>query len=844
MKVLYDFTIKNLKTNKKRTIVTIIGIILSCALLFSVGFFASTYRHNLIKEAIRNFGTHHIEYYNQEYSKIDIIKNDYDVKDFLVKMNHIISGTITTDEYTSQVNVSSIDMNYHEILDIIEGRTPENHNEVLISKNYANIHKIKINENISIKKINDEEVEYKVVGIYKSKKTNYDKIIYGIETLFTNFIANEDSLVNVYVTLSSPKDGIAKLNLLTNKLGKPFPDLTFYTGNKDLLVNTTLLALYGESADAGVMAVIYLSIMLISAILSIVCILIIYNSFSISVTERKRQFGILSSIGATPMQILYSVLFEAIIVSIIAVPLSFILSIIGVYLILTVLNILLDGMIVDPLTLSIYPYFILLSLTFILITIFLSALFPAVRASEIYPVEAIRLSKDIKIKRKKIKTNKLIFKLFGIEGSLAYKNMKRQKSKYRITVISIVTSIVLFITAATYINTAIKALKEHYEYYPNYDVYISINSSENQLEFANKIKNIKEVKEAIEYKYQDVYIKLPDEKFIVEEYLEFINFDGIVNERNYTITILLLNDSNYQEYKKRIGLKNDQPILVNYGIYSNWNKITDETKSYAGPVYKESKNLTLTLCNYETSLMQIDIKKMKDCYFELSNFYFTNIRPINSIFPSNIIIIVNEQIYQEIEQKKEKNDMLASSDNNINLELKIKNAKIFDEEFYNLKFEGSCGYSNYKLYNHQQKMQLWAVMFALYSFIAFIALIAITSIINTINTSINLRKIEFAVLKSVGQSPKSFNKMILFESLFLGIKALIYGLIISFGIIYVIMQIADLSYGENKIKIPFPTIPVIICIFVVFIITIITMKYSTNKLKKENIIDTIRNENI
>ncbi len=841
MKNLYNFTIKNLKTNKKRTIVTIIGIVLSCSLLFGVGFFASTYRENLIREIIEYNGSHHIEYRDLKYSKLNIIKNDFDVKDVLTKVKYVKSGRVLGDGHHTNIEISSLDTDYNNILNIIHGSTPKSNNEVIISENYARKQEIKLNDIITVK--NDlDEIKYKVVGIYKSKKeySSYYYSMYDEEKMYTKFWAEEDSLVDVYVTLDSPKHGIAKLNLLTDKLELQFPAIDFSNSNHQVTVNTALLSAYGEIHNAGVVAVLYLSLMLILTILSVVCILIIYNSFSVSVTERKKQFGILSSVGATPMQILYSVLFEAGIVSLIAIPLGFVFSIINVSLTLTVLNKILEDVISNPFTLSVYPYFILLSLTFVIMTIFLSALFPAVRANEITPIEAIKLSKDIKIKRKNVKTNKLISKIFGVEGNIALKNMKRQKKRYRTTVISLVTSIVLFLTASTYLNAAIKSIKATYESYP-YDASLTVSAGENQTEFINKIKNIKEVTDVLEYKFQRFFIKQHDESYFEKGYLNFIKNRYLPGQK--MMIVFLLSDNSYQKYIKEIGLKTEQPIFINFGKYIKLNKDDEIDEKYEGPPYKENPNLSFKFCNYEDYPKN---EKISDCYYELTNLYYTDTTPFNN-YNFYSTLIVNKKIYYELNSKLARPDNVFSNLNNITLELRVKNAKKFDEEVRkifedtpNLKFS----YQNPKLENYKMQMFQIAVMFALYTFSAFIALIAITSVINTINTSINLRKIEFSMLLSVGQSPKSFTKMIRLESLFLGLKSLLYGLTISYGIIYIITEIASLSYGDNKIKIPFPMSSIIICVFAVFIIIFITMKYSTNKIKNENIIETIRKENI
>lgn len=836
MKQLFYLILKHLRTNKKRTIATIIGIILSTSLLFGVGLFFSTYRDNLIKEVTAQIGPHHIEYKNVDYSKLNIINSNLDVGNILTKVKYITNGKITNDQYHTNIEIWGLDTDYHNILNIIEGTIPKNNNEVIISEYLARKHDFKVNDNIII-----NNITYQIVGIYQVKtlSSSYYYSLYEQEIVYSSFEANENSLVDIYVTLESPKHAIAKLTNLTENLGLQLPKLEKnINSNQQVSVNTKLLALYGEFTDAGIYAVLYFSAILILTILSIVCILIISNSFAISISERKKQFGILASIGTTPKQILYSIYVEAGILSLIAIPTGIILSVLSVSFILTILNKILEDIIINQLTLSIYPYYILLSLTFILMTIFLSTLFPAIHASEISPLDAIKLSKDIQSKKQLFKANDLITNLFGIEGSLAYKNMKRQKSKYRITLISLVASIVLFVTTFTYINRGLKSIKSIYDRYP-YDVIITVSEGEKRKEFIDQIKSIKEITDILEYKSQRFFIEKHDQSHFTQGYLDFQRNPYDVGPKS--IVIHLLSDESYQKYLKRIGLKTDQPIFINYGVYIRLDKDGEIEDKYEGPSYKESPNLKFKLCNFEDYPKN---EKIKECYYELTNLYFTNITPFNN-YQFYSTFIVNQQTYNDIMTKIGKTN--NENTNSINLQIKIKNAKKFDEEVRKI-FEKTpnltFSYQNPKLESYKIKTTQLAAMFALYSFAAFVTLIAITSVMNTINTSINLRKTEFAILKSIGQSPESFNKMIMYENIFLGIKALFYGLLASFGVINIIMRITDLSYGEHKIKLPFPTLAIIICIIAIFFISLIITKYSINKLKKENIIETIKNENI
>ena len=132
----------------------------------------------------------------------------------------------------------------------------------------------------------------------------------------------------------------------------------------------------------------------------------------------------------------------------------------------------------------------------------------------------------------------------------------------------------------------------------------------------------------------------------------------------------------------------------------------------------------------------------------------------------------------------------------------------------------------------------------LYGFIAVITLIGVTNIFNTITTNMNLRSKEFAMLKSIGMTKKEFNKMINLESIFYGIKSLIIGITLGLGLSYWIYTIVKDNGATERIKFIFPTYSIIISIVFIMVIVGIIMKYSLNKINKQNIIETIRNDNI
>ena len=122
-----------------------------------------------------------------------------------------------------------------------------------------------------------------------------------------------------------------------------------------------------------------------------------------------------------------------------------------------------------------------------------------------------------------------------------------------------------------------------------------------------------------------------------------------------------------------------------------------------------------------------------------------------------------------------------------------------------------------------------------------ISLIAAANVFNTITTNINLRRREFAMLKSVGMTAKGMNKMMNFECIMYGTKALIYGLPVSAGVTFLIYRAINEGIDTDFF---IPWRAVIIAVLSVFIVVFSTMMYSMSKIKKDNPIDALKNENI
>ena len=849
MSILNRLTIKNLRLNKKRTIVTIIGIILSTALMVGIGLLFSSFQDLMIRDTIGYNGKYEANYGDVDLNKLNNIKD----KDFTYFYEKPIgfSKIESSNEYKPYMYITGVNKEYFNELKLVDGSFPKNENEVVISNhvitngglNYKvgdivtfkyGKRNIEGNDTLANSELVDGEFltnegthTYKIVGIVD--RSNFESYSASGYTAFTLDVNSDKGNANLYVMFNKNKKIIKQSEELAKELNY----------DNDINYNSTLLALYGESTYGNVMTTMVSMMMIMLSLVSIGCIIVIYNSFAISVMERKKEFGLLSSIGTTKRQLSHTVFFEAVVVGVIGIILGILGAYIGIGCVILIINNLISDILEYKLHLVTNPLFIIIPVIFMIVVIGLSAFIPSRRASKVSPIEAIRQNDDIKINKKKIKTSKLVNKLFGIEGEIALKNIKRNKKKYRVTVVSLFISIVLFISFSSYMNYTLNTASSVMGEVP-YDYQISYfgddpNNDKEALDKINEIVKSSDVKEYVSYSVGNLSI-IGDYTYS-DEYLDFYKSaygdDGIkaLNNLKYqSIYILVLDDNSYNKYKKLVGLDKDSVILLNKfkGVsYGNNKRV-----NYNIPVINNG-NINIKICNFDNDE---DVDTTKYCNKNIDNIFVTN-KSFDLIeefsYMDDFKLIVNKKLYDSISD---------SSTHYTQFNIISDNTNNIDKLTKDLDKYSNVNYTNIKEAMKQANNLILAVKILMYGFISLVTLIGVTSVFNTISTSMALRKREFAVLRSIGLTNRGFNKILFFESLFFGMKSLIFAIPVSIGITVLIHYALADMVSISTIIIPWKYI--IISIVSVFVIVLLTMMYSTSKIKKHNIIEQIREENI
>lgn len=871
MNILNNLTIKYLKLNKKRTIVTIIGIILSGAMISAVTTLAGSFQNLLVSTEIANNGAWEAVFEDVKYEDIKYIENNEKFNQTMVTAEYSMAkNTYSDDEFIRIFGYSKEALENMEPKPM-EGRMPEKADEIALSTSFfdGKENEPKIGDTVTFelgKRISSDGYElissereagetfettgtktYTVCGkIDRPQFEDYfDYYTAGIILLDDEMLKNSDS-INVGVITKNPR----KIYEDTQKIADEFGMFTMTTHDGvleeptkvyNIDYNTTVLMYKGVNDTQGFNAMLYSVCAILIIVIIVGSVLVIYNSFAISVSERKKQFGMLSSIGATKKQIKKSVIYEGVILGAIGIPLGILSGILGIWVTLGIVNGLLQPLLESAdwnLELVVSWPSILIAALLIAATIYMSVIIPARRASKISPIDAIRQTDDIKVKPRKLKTPKFIRKIFKMPGELALKNLKRSKKRYRTTVISLIISIVLFVSVSGFIGYMFTGFTSMYTTV-DYDYVVAFRGNneykQQQDEMISKLMNIEQADKVVFEKRFYGKIQIPEDK-LSKNIKEIINdASNILTELHdeekgiYDINayIITLDDEELDRYCKELridSLKDNEFILVNHlnllQSYQLETRIAD---------YKDGESVTFTIHGETDQTRQMKIAKVTDKYPSFLESDGLNI---------TATIIVNENGFENIASMEEN----YYSTETVYIETK----NVDDVEKQVLALQEEYGTLESEALNIAESMQLQnnlvlVINIFLYGFIALISAIGIANMFNTISTNVLLRRREFANLKSIGMTDKQFKRMLNLECVFYGTKALLYGLPISILICFLINR----GFG-NAITFIFtlPWSSIVISIIAVYVIVFATMIYSSRKVKKENIIDVIRDDNI
>lgn len=884
MKLLNKLTLKNLRLNKVRTIVTIVGIMLSAALITVVSGMALSGRQTMIDGQTEWSGNYDVALDIIDTAKIDKIRQNRNVENAFYKERLGFSKATVADNAEYGYAVTAISENAFDgcfKLKLEKGSFPTNSNEAVVTGAFKNTDgkDVKVGDKITLELGVLKGTDGKVLGeselldlspkrFKESKITDKKQKTYTITGIIENpntrelnpsscfeiyTVSDEESPVEairtkhmnkLYIAYTPQSEG----NYLQNTadiLGFKADDMSNVisdeispedqqtSGVNGYSFNTVLLSMKGYGGSDGINVMIFSLAVIIIIIVMLASVFVIRNSFAISITEKTSMYGMLASVGATKRQIRRNVLFEGFILGLIGIPLGILLGLGVNAILIAILNSVLGDMLSGATFVFVTPTIpIICAIVLSAVTIFLSSFFIALRASRIPPLVAIRGNKDIKVKNNKpYRTSKLTKKLFGVGGEIASKSLKRSRKKYRTTVISIVVSVAMFIAVSAFMDYGMNFTEYYYgsrDY--SYTVYGIDYDQAKAIEVMPEISNYITFCSHHDVLVSDVKVNNKGEKDVTA-------FDTSDGKKGFQAHCIELEHDTFVETCKELNLDYDS---VKDGVLI-YNKAADDKENTFNLFDKTAPNKVTVYKNERNDDGNDIFNKAND--LKVSGVFDTVPKSIKWIMNdegiSPIVLVFSEMgtIPYQLDDYKNKVTVRANTT---------------DSESLTNRIESTVGASGLEdssiiIVDYGENLrQFNAIMLIVgifvYGFIGVISLIGMTNIFNTISTNMQLRSKEFASLKSIGMTKKEFNRMIRLESLMYGIKSLLIG--IPLGVLGVFAIFSAFSIGSVPMSFVFPWKAILISIAVVFVAVWLIMKYSISKVNKQNIIETIRNDNI
>jgi putative ABC transport system permease protein len=822
-----QLTGRYLKASKKRTVLTILAIILSIALISAIGLFIVMMQELEIQDTKQTKGSYHLMFMKTDEEMTEKVINNPKVSRygfFTIGQEIKVGEKLVVHEYVATDRVL-------ELLpaNIKKGTLPRNQKEVAMEHwvlkqidPHATVgDKIKLlNKEYTVSGILDNDIENQMSnkGILLTKNNQIDK-------------KHAALLVEI-----SPK---ADLRATVNELKK-------LSGKNSVKLNIKLLTLQGAGGDYEEAMGLYATVGIIIGIVVISTIAVIYNSFQISVVERVKQFGLLRAVGATPKQIRTIVIREATLLSMIGIPFGLLCGIIALYSIFFTLKFFVP----IPMNLVISPKVLVISVVVGLVSIYLSAFLPAYSAGKISPLAAI--SSRTMITKEKIKKSKssIIGKLFGFEGVLAEKNIKRNRKRYRITVFSIVISVTLFITFKSFMDMTLTLSEEPNE---SKNVHFSVLHDAPGQELPeienhhliNQLKSLKTVDEVYRvYAPQSFDVAIDKNK----ELKQVQNIGGIYKTANLqgtekTIisgTLNIYDHESLQASKKyvvsgsidieELNKENGVIIIKKSLIYNAKTK-----KNYIGPIASlqigDEIYLQEELASNRNKI-EFDkgkVKKVKVmAIVETDPFNFRG-------RPDGLKMITTEHVFKNLTGKHEVQPE----------QLNIKLKSVEDENIAKDQIESAINSDptikiiNNIDQNRKYKSRILMIQILIYGFVVVVSLIGSVNIINTLTTNILLRNREFASLKAIGLTQKGLRKIITLEGILYGIMGTVYGSIIGCILSFLMYHFL---IGINEFAWKFPLDAILIAGASAIIISFVSALPPLARMKKENLIEAIKED--
>ena len=475
MNIISKLTLRHLLDNKKRSVVTILGIATSTALISAIllGVFSFFSFFGYI--SVQTSGAAHAAFEKVSREQYEALLADDTLETVgLREVEEEKTGVRLLTDTEERFKVGNIDHATQEdfemrVVSDYDGTLPSNSSEIAVEEQFLkdNDLDLKVGDKLTFEegyRYIDNELEgfgylggnYRSDELFKANSTDtctITAILHGnratkdwdiLRGMDDNYYPEREKATVSIMLKKCDSSSIRQIKTLIKKYG-----IEKYSINTEYL-----LSRFAFEGSAGSYKRFFVLMGIALAIVVATSVILIFNSIGMSLTERMRYLGMLASVGATGKQKRFSVYFEGLVLGVIGIPLGILAGILGTKITLLVLGskMLESGMVNggDKMTGGIpvvYSPAVFLAVVVISgLTILISLLAPSVKASRVMPIDALRETNTVKLKARSLRTNPIVRKILGYEGELALKNIKRNGFKSKVISFSITVSVILFLT--------------------------------------------------------------------------------------------------------------------------------------------------------------------------------------------------------------------------------------------------------------------------------------------------------------------------------------------------------------------------------------------------------------
>lgn len=858
MKIINKLTWRHLWVNRRRTVITLFGIIISVAMVTAVFTSVGSLMRSLSDITAAYDGAWHAQYMNLQDKDVQTLSKQKNVKTIglLADIGQMDCNT-KEDSGRNGTSIIAGNQNLFAInkMKPAAGRLPNNTRELMVTKSYLQRNKLnwKVGDTVTVQTTSyptsAQEAEatggepivenrtFTVCGILEVQNQ-----LTGMDSAFCGM---DDTVAGGYTAQvqfspldnNTPKDiKSAAKALYGEAVNNDWSD--FY------MIHTDYLMYNGVQMSNEITRALYGFVAIILLIIILASVFMIYDSFAVSYQQRARYLGMLASVGATRTQKRGSVYFEGFILGCIGIPIGILCGIGGIAVTLRALSdsFMKTVMVATGDSIRLHAVvdwkIIVFSALISALTIFISAWIPAHRASKITPIEALRQTNTVKVKKaKKLKTSRLRQKLFGFEDVLAVKNYKRNAKRSRTVVLALAVSVILFLTTTNFTSMLTTMVDSEYDGM-QFDVYESVNSSDGPLSVDLVEKINKEVSRVPGI--ESIRI-CADNEMMVDGLDKQLTAEAKKANMDRSVYVLGVDSDTFAALAKEAGIDPSvcQDDKIPTGILINRVQVATKEKQslVLNPLQGSLAGQTLTgsMVGYDDEGNELYAKytakvaaQMDKEASNLGSFMHpTLVVPMHSYLVHFPPVLAKDNIVSYARY------YITAQDHD----------RVYTEVSDLLSDTEGISHNGYDATAQAETMRALriVVMTFGYGFITLITLISVMNIINTVSSGMEERRREFAMIKSVGMTPKSFKKSIYLENIRYGVMALVWGLPASLGLDFLMYKIlgGSFDYGYT-----FRWYYYLAAALAVFAVIAIALLYAVDKIKKDNIIETLKRDDI